>query len=331
LKNAQVKNPQDHLLFDADRPGEDQLIDHTESADLIGIYLHQAANHRLLTREDEIQLSICIKEGEAAKSRLLEIDPADDGRLQIQEKIREGHQAYCRLIEGNVRLVISIAKKYQNRGLPLADLIQAGNLGLMRAVKKYDHTLGFKFSTYATWWVRQAVGRTLVDQGRTIRLPVHVAEKVTRINYVRNRMLQDFDREPTDEELSEELHMPVGKLREFRRDINRPASLDQPIHEDADTVFGDLIEDESSPQPEDILSGRLATEQMNEILNANLPARESRVLRMRYGFGGGKPMTLREIGAREGVSRERVRQIEAAALRKLRSANLHVALRGLAA
>jgi RNA polymerase primary sigma factor len=322
---------QDHRLFDADRPGEDRQLDQLESSDLIGIYLHQAANHRLLTRDEEIQLSICIKEGEEAQSRVFENGPAGESLQQAQEKVRKGHQAYCRLIEANVRLVVNIAKKYQNRGLPLADLIQAGNLGLMRAVKKYDHTLGFKFSTYATWWVRQAVGRSLMDQGRTIRLPVHVAEKVTRVNYLRNQMLQDFDREPTTEELSEVLHMPLNKLREFLRDIDRPSSLDRPIHEDSDAVFGDLIEDASSPKPEEVVADSLMTEQMQEILDATLPAREARVLRMRYGFGGGKPMTLQEIGAREGVSRERVRQIEAAALRKLRNANLHTALRGLSA
>ncbi|HUF38695.1 MAG TPA: sigma-70 family RNA polymerase sigma factor [Anaerolineales bacterium] len=326
-----MKDAQTHLLLNADRPGEDRDFDQMDRPDLIDIYLHQAANHRLFTRDEEIKLSIYIREGAEAQNRVFDGDTPNGSLQQNQEKIKNGHLAYCRLIEGNVRLVISIAKKYQNRGLPLADLIQAGNLGLMRAVKKYDHTRGFKFSTYATWWVRQAVGRTLLDQGRTIRLPVHLAGKVTRVNYVRNRMLQELDREPTDEELSEVLHMPVSKLREFIKVIDRPSSLDRPLGEDSDLAFGDMIEDESSPKPEELVSDSLAAEQLQEILDTALPAREARVLRMRYGFGGGEPMTLKEIGAREGVSRERVRQIEAAALRKLRNAKLRAALRGVSA
>lgn len=328
-KQDQYINVHDNVPKAADRQREDRFLQEMENHDVLGIYLHQAANHRLLTQDEEIQLAIQIKKGENAQKIIWGGSTVNGSQHRLQEKIQNGYQAYCRLIEGNVRLVISIAKKYQNRGLPLVDLIQAGNVGLLRAAKRFDYELGYKFSTYATWWVRQAVGRAVGDQGRTIRLPIHLNDKVNQLKYEQNRLLQYFDREPTEEELSKVMNMPVNKLRDLLRNVNPPSSLDRPIGEDSDAVYGDFIEDLSSPKPEDIVTDLLVTEQLREILDTNLHPRQARILRMRYGFSGRKPMTLQEIGAREGVTRERVRQIEMEALRKLRNANLNLELRTL--
>jgi RNA polymerase primary sigma factor len=318
-----------NLLVETDQDREERIINETQNLDLMGIYLHQAANHKILTQEEEIQLAIHIKQGEEARKESVKRDLIDGRLPQLQKTIREGHQAYCRLIEANVRLVIGIAKKYQNRGLPLVDLVQAGNIGLLRAAKKFDYELGYKFSTYATWWIRQAVGRSISDQGRTIRLPVHISNKLSKINYERNRLHQYLDREPTEEELSDFIKMPQNKLRDLISKVNLPFSLDKPINDDSDMVYGDLIEDISSPKPEDIVADIQEAEQLQEILVSVLSPREVRILKMRFGIGSVKPMTLSEIGAREGVTRERIRQIEAQALRKLRNSNIRVKLRAL--
>jgi RNA polymerase primary sigma factor len=331
LNQSDLKDGYDNLGAGTDQAREDLFLKETHNLDAMGIYMHQAANHKLLTHEEEIQLAIQIKLGEEARQKVVEGNLIEGGLPHLQKKIREGHQAYCLLVEANVRLVISIAKKYQNRGIPLSDRIQAGNVGLLRAAKKYDYELGYKFSTYATWWIRQAVRRSVADQGRTIRLPVHISNKLTRINYERNRLLQYFEREPTEQELSDFMNMPRNKLLDLVSKFNHPSSLDKPIGEESDTVYGDLIEDSTSPKPEDIVADLLQTEQLQGILDSHLPLREARILRMRFGLAGGKPMTLNEIGTREGVTRERVRQIEALALRKLRNSNALSKLRSLLA
>ena len=280
----------------------------------------------LLTKEEEKQLAELIEDGISAQQALLSQDASTGNHQALQLRIDNGRQAFCQLIEANIRLVISIAKKFQNRGLPFEDLIQSGNIGLLRAAKKFDHRMGFKFSTYATWWIRQSIGRAVADQSRTIRLPVHVSAKVSRLNYQQVRLSMELDDEPSVHDLAIAMDMSVEKVEELFLQTRQPLSIDQPANNNEELVFGDSIKDTSSPLPEIAAFESLLAEQLQDCIDEFCAPREARILRMRFGFVDGVAMTLEEIGEREGVTRERVRQIIAKALSKLRRSGLRQVL-----
>ncbi len=259
--------------------------------DPVKVYLKEIGRVPLLSPEEEIDLAIRISEGdEAAKKRLS---------------------------EANLRLVVSIAKRYLGRGMQFLDLIQEGNLGLIKAVEKFDYTKGFKFSTYATWWIRQAITRAIADQARTIRIPVHMVETINKVKKVSSQLLHTNGHEPTADEISAELDMPVDKVREIMRVAQEPVSLETPIGEEEDSHLGDFIPDDEAPAPADAASHTLLKEQLGEVLDTLTP-REEKVLRLRFGLEDGRSRTLEEVGKEFNVTRERIRQIEAKALRKLR-------------
>lgn len=259
--------------------------------DPVKVYLKEIGRVPLLTPEEEIELAIRI---------------ADDDKKAKQ-----------RLAEANLRLVVSIAKRYVGRGMHFLDLIQEGNLGLIKAVDKFDYTKGFKFSTYATWWIRQAITRAIADQARTIRIPVHMVETINKVKKTNSQLLHENGRDPTAEEIAQRLDMPVEKVREILRVAQEPVSLETPIGEEEDSHLGDFIPDDDAPAPADAASMMLLKEQLNDVLKTLTP-REAQVLRLRFGLEGGHPHTLEEVGEIFNVTRERIRQIEAKALRKLR-------------
>ena len=259
--------------------------------DPVKVYLKEIGRVPLLTSEEEIELAIRISEND--------------------------EEAKKRLSEANLRLVVSIAKRYVGRGMQFLDLIQEGNLGLIKAVDKFDHTKGFKFSTYATWWIRQAITRAIADQARTIRIPVHMVETINKVKKTNSQILHETGREPTAEEIADKLDMPVEKVREILRVAQEPVSLETPIGEEEDSHLGDFIPDDDAQAPVDAASMALMREQLAEVLKTLTP-REARVLSLRYGLEDGNPKTLEEVGKEFNVTRERIRQIEAKALRKLR-------------
>ena len=287
--------------------------------DPVKVYLKEIGRVPLLTPEEEVNLALTIKAGSEAKEKY----DADPDALSEEEKaaclkaIKKGVAARKRLSEANLRLVVSIAKRYVGRGMQFLDLIQEGNLGLIKAVEKFDHTKGFKFSTYATWWIRQAITRAIADQARTIRIPVHMVETINKVKKVSSQLLHEQGKEPTAEEIAERLEMSVDKVREIMRVAQEPVSLETPIGEEEDSHLGDFIPDDEAPVPAEVASHTLLREQLSEVLDT-LTEREEKVLRLRFGLVDGRPRTLEEVGKEFNVTRERIRQIEAKALRKLR-------------
>ena len=288
-----------------------------ETDDTVGLYLKEIGHIPLLTAEEEVALAKRIEKGVNALRRLNANGVSPKKRTELERDIVDGRAAREHLITANSRLVISIAKKYIGRGVPFLDLIQEGNIGLIRAARKFDYRRGHKFSTYATWWIRQAVTRAIADQGRTIRVPVHMGDQINKLIRVSHQLTQELGRDPTPEELAEALEIPVKKAEQMIQVARRPISLETPTDEDEDSVLGDFIEDEDSVQPAEVVTYNLLKKQIQDILST-LPPREVRILQLRYGLLDGQSYTLEEVGKKLGVTRERVRQIEAQALSRLR-------------
>ena len=289
------------------------------TADPVKDYLKQIGRVNLLNAEQEVDLSERIEAGLYAQHLLdTESDKMDfKRRRELKWAANDGKRAKDHLLEANLRLVVSLAKRYTGRGMLFLDLIQEGNLGLIRAVEKFDWKKGFKFSTYATWWIRQAITRAMADQARTIRVPVHMVEVINKMSRVQRQMLQDLGREPTPDELARELDMPVEKVQEVQKYGREPISLHTPLGEDGDSEFGDLIEDTDAIAPSDAVAFSLLQEQFKQVLETLSP-REAGVIKMRYGLEDGQPKTLDDIGRVYGVTRERIRQIESKTMSKLR-------------
>ncbi len=303
---------------DDDAP-QQQVMVAGATADPVKDYLKQIGKVALLNAEQEVDLALRIEAGLFAADKLEKDDGSMDQRLRwdYEQIIHDGKIAKNHLLEANLRLVVSLAKRYTGRGMLFLDLIQEGNLGLIRAVEKFDYTKGFKFSTYATWWIRQAITRAMADQARTIRIPVHMVEVINKLARVQRQMLQDLGREPTPEELAKELDMTPEKVVEVQKYGREPISLHTPLGEDGDSEFGDLIEDSEAVVPADAVSFTLLQEQLHSVLDT-LSEREAGVVAMRFGLTDGQPKTLDEIGKVYGVTRERIRQIESKTMSKLR-------------
>jgi RNA polymerase primary sigma factor len=290
--------------------------------DPVHTYLKEIGKVALLSAELEVEMAKRIEEGLAAAARLAALDGEGDAEpstdpARDRRHVRKGQQAKEVLIEANLRLVVSIAKRYRNRGLAFLDLIQEGNLGLMRAVEKFDYTKGFKFSTYATWWIRQAITRAIADQARTIRIPVHMVETINKVVWAQRQLLQELGREPTAEEIAARVEFPIDRVREIQRINQDTVSLEQPVGDEDDFSLSDLIEDRAAVVPDDAATRAMLDKAVKEAL-AYLSHREQDVVRMRFGLEDGKIRTLEEVGKAFGVTRERVRQIESKTLAKLR-------------
>ncbi len=285
------------------------------SADLVRAYLNGIGRTRLLTAVEEVTLSKRIEAGLYAEEKLE--TAGEDLAPLLQIIIAEGKAAKNHLLEANLRLVVSIAKRYTGRGMAFLDLIQEGNLGLIRAVEKFDYTKGYKFSTYATWWIRQAITRAMADQARTIRIPVHMVEVINKLGRIQRELLQDLGREPTPEELAKEMDITPEKVLEIQQYAREPISLDQTIGDEGDSQLGDFIEDSEAVVAVDAVSFSLLQDQLQQVLQT-LSEREAGVVRLRFGLTDGQPRTLDEIGQVYGVTRERIRQIESKTMSKLR-------------
>ena len=298
------------------------LVDSFSIDDPVRMYLKEIGRVPLLTADEEVALATAMSAGREAQERMEEAE--EDGIAIPEEEmpalkaaIKEGTKAKQALAEANLRLVVSIAKRYVGRGMLFLDLIQEGNLGLIKAVEKFDYTKGYKFSTYATWWIRQAITRAIADQARTIRIPVHMVETINKVIRVSRQLLQQLGHDPSPEEISEEMGMPVDKVREILKIAQEPVSLETPIGEEEDSHLGDFIPDEGASEPSEAASFTLLKEQLVDVLSTLTP-REEKVLKLRFGIEDGRTRTLEEVGKEFNVTRERIRQIEAKALRKLR-------------
>jgi RNA polymerase primary sigma factor len=312
--------PDEVELLEADRVKKSVLKqEDAETADSIRLYLREIGRVPLLTAADEVSLAQRMEGGLEANEKLATANGklSEDGRWALERTIRDGSAAKDHLIEANLRLVVSIAKRYVGRGLAFLDLIQEGNLGLIRAVEKFDWRRGFKFSTYATWWIRQAITRALADQSRTIRIPVHMVETMTRVGKVQRELAQQLGREPLFSELAKELDLPAERVAEILRMGLDPISLEAPVGEEADSRLGDFIEDEDADQPMQAAVRSLLNAYIGELLD-ELGPREREVIEMRYGLKDGQPRTLEEVGKAFSVTRERIRQIETRTLARLR-------------
>jgi len=298
---------------------EDNYLANIDTDDMIGLYLKEVGRVPLLTAEEEVYLAKRIEKGRVSRETLARdgLRLPEDERYDHRDNIEDGWAAREHLITANSRLVISVAKKYMGRGVPFQDLIQEGNIGLIRAAKKFDYRRGHKFSTYATWWIRQAVTRAIADQGRTIRVPVHMGDQINKLLRVQHQLTQRLGRDPTVEELAEALDVPPKKVENMIQVARRPLSLETPTDDEEDSVLGDFIQDREAPAPDESATYNLLKEHLEEVLNT-LPPREVRILQLRYGLLDGQAYTLEEVGRKMGVTRERVRQIEAQALSRLR-------------
>lgn len=318
---AAVRSKGGFVVSDSDETDEpvQQVTVAGATADPVKDYLKQIGKVSLLNAEQEVDLARRIEAGLYAEELLKTTsnDLTSRQRRELHILAQDGQQAKNHLLEANLRLVVSLAKRYTGRGMQFLDLIQEGNLGLIRAVEKFDYTKGYKFSTYATWWIRQAITRAMADQARTIRIPVHMVEVINKLARVQRQMLQDLGREPTPEELAKELDMTPEKVVEVQKYGREPISLHTPLGEDGDSEFGDLIEDSEAIVPADAVSFTLLQEQLHRVLDT-LSEREAGVVSMRFGLGDGQPKTLDEIGKVYGVTRERIRQIESKTMSKLR-------------
>ena len=305
---AEEEEPLEKDIFD---------LSSISSDDSIGLYLKEMSRVSLLSIQEEIRLAKLLEEGQAAQHRLSRDGQNPEERRELERVVDESKAAREHLIKANTRLVVSIAKKYMGRGVPFLDLIQEGNLGLMKAVEKFDHTRGYRFSTYATWWIRQTITRAIADQGRTIRVPVHMSDRIRRLYKASRRLEQEQGRRPTPEEIAEELEIEPRKVRWMLKVSWLPLSLEKPIGEEDDNELGSFIEDDNSPAPTQSTYEHLLKEKMEEVL-ATLTPREARILRLRFGLLDGRSYTLEEVGQKFGLTRERIRQIEGKALRRLR-------------
>src|SRR5512145_228930 len=325
-----VEEEMDFTLADLDGDltqdaGYQQALD---TDDVVGLYLKEAGRVPLLTAEEEVSLAKRMEAGILAKEQLDEYssDLDDDAIDDLYRLINDGEAAQEHLVRANARLVISVAKKYIGRGVPFLDLIQEGNIGLIRATNNFEYQRGHKFSTYATWWIRQAVSRAVADQGRTIRVPVHMGDQINKLLRVQHQLTQRLGREPSVEELAEALDVPPKKVENMIQVARRPLSLETPTDDEEDSVLGDFIEDDEAPPPDETATYNLLREHLEEVLNT-LPPREVRILQLRYGLLDGQAYTLEEVGRKMGVTRERVRQIEAQALSRLRHPTIRRKLR----
>jgi RNA polymerase primary sigma factor len=340
-RRAFKREPVDEVMDrQTPRPGRGRIASYTSpdhgggtAADPVHTYLKEIGKVPLLTGELEVELAKRIEAGNDAATEIALHEAAagarklpSEERTRLRMKVRKGQQAKEALIEANLRLVVSIAKRYRNRGLAFLDLIQEGNLGLMRAVEKFDYTKGFKFSTYATWWIRQAITRALADQGRTIRIPVHMVETINKVVRVQRQLLQELGREPTVEEIASRVEFPIERVREIQRINQDTVSLEQPMGDEEDFSLSDLIEDQGAEVPDDAATRSMLHEAVRDAL-ATLPKREREVMELRFGLEDGRVRTLEEVGKAFGVTRERIRQIEAKTLAKLRHPNAAQPLR----
>lgn len=295
----------------------DDCLANIDTFDTVGLYLKEVSQVPLLTGSEEVKLAQRIENGRTAREELARGKVSPRRRIELRKLIEDGWSAREHLITANSRLVISIAKKYVGRGVPFLDLIQEGNIGLMRATKKFDYHRGFKFSTFATWWIRQAVSRAIADQGRTIRVPVHMGDLINKLFRVQYQLTQRLGREPTVEEMAEALEVSPQKVENIIKVARWPLSLETPTNDEEDSVLGDFIEDDEVAPPDETATYNLLRENLREVLN-RLPLREVRILQLRYGLFDGQAYTLEQVGRKMGVTRERIRQIEAQALSRLR-------------
>ncbi|MBS1359562.1 MAG: RNA polymerase sigma factor RpoD [Oscillospiraceae bacterium] len=298
------------------------LVDSFSIDDPVRMYLKEIGKVPLLSADEEIALATRMNAKNDAEARIKAAEESgetipEEEMASLKKTIKDGEKAKQKLAEANLRLVVSIAKRYVGRGMLFLDLIQEGNLGLIKAVEKFDYTKGYKFSTYATWWIRQAITRAIADQARTIRIPVHMVETINKVIRVSRQLLQSLGHDPSPEEISAEMGMPVDKVREILKIAQEPVSLETPIGEEEDSHLGDFIPDEGASEPSEAASFTLLQEQLVDVLSTLTP-REEKVLKLRFGIEDGRPRTLEEVGKEFNVTRERIRQIEAKALRKLR-------------
>ena len=335
IEDATLPGPSDEELDKSSEEEDKEKIDQNvsedylaniDTKDTIGLYLKEVSRVPLLTAEEEVELAQRIERGRMAREELARGRVSLNRRTELRRLIEDGWSAREHLITANSRLVISVAKKYMGRGVPFLDLIQEGNIGLIRATKKFDYRRGHKFSTYATWWIRQAVTRAIADQGRTIRVPVHMGDQINKLLRIQHQLTQKLGRAPAVEELAEALEVPPKKVEHMIQVARRPLSLELPTDNEEDSVLGDFIEDQDSPPPDDTATHHLLQDHLVEVME-NLPPREVRILQLRYGILDGQAYTLEEVGRKMGVTRERVRQIEAQALSRLRHPTVRKKLR----